>query len=56
MLDTSGYNKRSKFVIITAVPLKQWLQQRPSVSRYMYFGCFVVNELFSITPVELEQQ
>ena len=50
-----GYNTHSEYLILTAVPLQQWLQERPSMLLYKYIACIVENELFPNTAVQLEQ-
>ena len=42
MLDRSGY------VILTAVPLQQWLQERASILRYTYIACLIVIQNLSL--------
>jgi hypothetical protein len=38
MLVTKGC-KRSEYIILSAFPLQQWLQERASVLRYTYIAC-----------------
>ena len=35
-------NTNSQYVIIIALPLQQYLQERVSLLRYMYMGCMVM--------------
>jgi hypothetical protein len=35
-------NQQKGYVILTAFPLQQWLQERTSMLRYMYIGCSVI--------------
>jgi len=41
MLDNEGKNRntQSKYVILTAFPLQQWLHERASMLRYTYIVC-----------------
>jgi hypothetical protein len=34
----------SEYVIITAFPLQQWLQERASMLRHTYIACIVINQ------------
>jgi hypothetical protein len=38
-------NTRSKYVILIAFPLQQWLDERASVLRYTYIACLEISEL-----------
>jgi hypothetical protein len=38
---TKAANPHSQYVILTAFPLQQWLQEHASVLRYMYIACLV---------------
>jgi hypothetical protein len=43
MLNNQGYtNTHKKFVILTAFPLKEMLQERGSMLRYTYIACLVL--------------
>jgi len=37
-------NTHSKYVILTAFPLQQWLQERASVLRHTYIACLVKSD------------
>jgi hypothetical protein len=37
-------NTHSEYVILIALPLKQWLHERASMLHYMYIASLVVNE------------
>jgi hypothetical protein len=39
-------NTHSQYVILIAFPLQQWLDERASVLRYTYIGCFVVCKVY----------
>ena len=41
-------NTHAQYVILTAFPLQQWLQERASMLRYMYIGCLVIIETVSV--------
>jgi hypothetical protein len=42
MLDDKGYKyTHSEYVMFTAFPLQQWLQQRAPTLSYTYIGCIV---------------
>jgi len=42
MMDTNGHRERhSEYVIITAFPLQQWLQERASMIRYTFIAYLV---------------
>jgi hypothetical protein len=39
---TKATNTHSEYVIFTAFPLQQWLQERGSMLRYTYIACIVI--------------
>ena len=43
-LITKATNAHSEYVIVIALPLQQWLCERPSVSRYMYTACLAITD------------
>ena len=40
---TKATNTYSEYVILTAFPLQQWLQERASLSRYTHIVCLVLD-------------
>jgi len=38
---TKTTDTHSQYVILTVSPLQQWLQERPSLLRYIYIACLV---------------
>jgi len=40
---TKGTNTHSEYVILMAVPLKQWLHECSSLLRYMYIACLGIH-------------
>ena len=42
-LDDWGYNTHSQYVVLTAFPLQQWLQERVCMLRYTYIVCLVMQ-------------
>jgi hypothetical protein len=45
---TKATNTHSQYVILIAIPLQQWLQERASMLRYTYIACLVMHYLFEV--------
>jgi len=41
-------NTHAQCAILSAFPLKQWLQERASMSRYTYIVCLAITETVSV--------
>ena len=41
---TKATNTHSEYVILIALPLQQWLHERPSMLRYTYIAYLVITE------------
>ena len=52
MLIPKATNTHSRYVIIIAIPLHQWLYERASMLRYTYVGCFFfLSNVFSCSKL-----
>ena len=50
---TRAINTHSEYIILTAVPLPQWLHERSSLLRYTYVACLVHFPTFILKRLQV---